>query len=75
MNKINIQKLLRCFSYLIIIVGGFVGYDLGDKMLVINHSISYVFDFSSALFVWFVACYLSILLYSIAKIIDILENK
>ncbi len=56
-------------------MGAFVGYDMGDKMLVINQTTTYTFDFWLALFVWFITFSLALLFFSIAKIIDLLESK
>ena len=75
MKKINTQKILRILAVLIVIVGGCVGYDLGDKMVTINQTITYQFDFWLALFVWFIFLSFGMLFWSMAKIIDLLEEK
>lgn len=75
MKNMNIQKLLRIMAILIIIIGACVGYDLGDKMVTIDRTITYQFDFILALFAWFITISVGLLFWSIAKIIDLLENK
>ncbi|NCB04082.1 MAG: hypothetical protein EOM69_00965 [Clostridia bacterium] len=75
MKKLKVQKLLRIVAALIIIVGACVGYDMGDKMVSIDQTITYQFDFWLAIFVWFIGLSLGLLFWSIAKIIDLLESK
>ena len=75
MHKLNIQSLLRVLSIIIFIIGLCVGYDLGDKMVAINQVISYQFDLSLAIIVWIITISLSLLFWSIAKIIDLLERR
>lgn len=75
MRKFKIQTLLRIFAVLIIVVGVCVGYDMGDKMLLIDEAITYIFDFWLAIFVWFITFSFALLFISIAKIIDLLESK
>ena len=75
MKKLKVQKLLRIVAALIIIVGACVGYDMGDKMVCIDQTITYQFDFWLAILVWFISLSLGLLFWSIAKMIDLLESK
>ena len=55
--------------------GAFIGYDVGDKMVTINHVISYQFSVIDALIVWFMSFAIGVLFLAIAKIIDLLEGQ
>lgn len=75
LRKITLQKTLRATAILILIVGACIGYDLGDKMLILGQTVTYQFDFWLALFIWFISFAFSLLFWSTAKVLDLLENK
>lgn len=54
MKKISMQFILRIIAIIVFIGGAFIGYDVGDKMVTINHVISYQFSVIDALIVWFI---------------------
>ena len=55
MKKISMQFILRIIAIIVFIGGAFIGYDVGDKMVTINHVISYQFSVIDALIVWFMS--------------------
>ena len=65
--------MIRVIAVLIFIVGAFMGYDIGEKMVTVDQEVLYLFDFWLALLVWFLAFAAGMLFLSIAKIIDLLE--
>ena len=75
MKKISMQFILRIIAIIVFISGAFIGYDVGDKMVTINHVISYQFSVIDALIVWFMSFAIGVLFLAIAKIIDLLEGQ
>lgn len=75
MKKFSLQHIIRAIAVLIFIVGAFMGYDIGDKMITVDQEVLYLFDFWLALLVWFLAFAAGMLFFSIAKIIDLLEKR
>lgn len=75
MKKISMQFTLRIIAIIVFIGGAFIGYDVGDKMVTINHVISYQFSVIDALIVWFMSFAIGVLFLAIAKIIDLLEGQ
>ena len=56
MKKISMQFILRIIAIIVFIGGAFIGYDVGDKMVTINHVISYQFSVIDALIVSIWCC-------------------
>lgn len=75
MKKFSLQHMIRVIAVLIFIVGAFMGYDIGEKMVTVDQEVLYLFDFWLALLVWFLAFAAGMLFLSIAKIIDLLEKQ
>lgn len=75
MKKISMQSILRTIAIIVFIGGAFIGYDEGNKMVTINHVVSYQFSFVDALIVWFMSFAIGVLFLAIAKIIDLLEGQ
>lgn len=75
MKKIKIQNLLRFISVLVLIAGVCTGYDLADKMVLINQTIAYQFDFLLAICIWLGTTAFVLLFWALAKIIDLLEKE
>lgn len=75
MKKFSLQHIIRAIAVLIFIVGAFMGYDIGNKMITVDQEVLYLFDFWLALLVWFLAFAAGMLFFSIAKIIDLLEKR
>lgn len=75
MKKLSLQFILRIIAIITFIGGSFIGYDVGDKMVTINQTISYQFSFMDALIVWFISFAIGVLFLAIAKIIDLLEKR
>ena len=75
MKKFSLQHMIRAIAVLIFIVGAFMGYDMGDKMITVDQKVLYQFDLWLALLVWFLAFAAGMLFFSIAKIIDLLEKQ
>ena len=61
MGKLTMQKLLRITAVLIFVIGAGLGYDLGDKQMVVNQAVVETFDVCLALLSWFVAFSLGLL--------------
>ena len=74
MRKLTMQKLLRITAVLIFVIGAGLGYDLGDKQMVVNQAVVETFDVWLALLSWFVAFSLGLLFLAAARIIDLLER-
>ena len=75
MKKFSLQHMIRAIAVLIFIVGAFMGYDIGEKMVTVDQEVLYQFDLWLALLVWFLAFAAGMLFLSIAKIIDLLEKQ
>lgn len=75
MKKFSLQHMIRVIAVLIFIVGAFMGYDIGEKMVTVDQEVLYQFDLWLALLVWFLAFAAGMLFFSIAKIIDLLEKQ
>lgn len=72
-NKLTISKIFRFISIIVFILGIFIGYDSGNKMIIIDNHVSYTFDFITAAFCWWIAFIIGMLFMGIARIIDLLE--
>lgn len=75
MKKMPMQFILRIIAIIVFIGGAFIGCDVGNKMVTINHVISYQFSFIDALIVWLMSFAIGVLFLAIAKIIDLLEGQ
>ena len=74
MKKLTMQKLLRITAVLIFIIGAGIGYDLGDKQMLVNQTVVETFDVWLALLSWFIAFALGLLFLAAARIIDLLKR-
>ena len=74
MKKLTMQKLLRITAVLIFIIGAGIGYDLGDKQMLVNQTVVETFDVWLALLSWFIAFALGLLFLAAARIIDLLNR-
>lgn len=74
MQKLNLQKAIRIVAVLIFVIGIFIGCDLGNKMVVVNQEVQYMFDWGLAVLVWFAGFAIALLFFGIARIIGILEK-
>ena len=74
MRKLTMQKLLRITAVLIFIIGAGIGYDLGDKQMLVNQTVVETFDVWLALLSWFIAFALGLLFLAAARIIDLLKR-
>ena len=74
MEKLTMQKLLRITAVLIFVIGAGIGYDLGDKQMVVNQTVVDTFDVWLALLSWFIAFALGLLFLTAARIIDLLKR-
>lgn len=74
MKKITLPKLLRWIAVLIFIIGAGLGYDAGDKQLVVDGRIIETFDLWLALLYWFITFALGVLFIAVARILDLLDR-
>ena len=74
MRKLTTQKLLRITAVLIFVIGAGIGYDLGDKQMLVNQTVVETFDVWLALLSWFIAFALGLLFLAAARIIDLLKR-
>lgn len=74
MKKINLPKLLRWIAVLIFIIGAGLGYDAGDKQLVVDGRVIETFDLWLALLYWFITFALGVLFIAVARILDLLDR-
>ena len=71
MKKITLPKLLRWIAVLIFIIGAGLGYDAGDKQLVVDGRVIETFDLWLALLYWFITFALGVLFIAVARILDL----
>lgn len=74
MKKITLPKLMRWIAVLIFILGAGLGYDAGDKQLVVDSRVIETFDLWLALLYWFIAFALGILFLAVARILELLDK-
>ena len=74
MKKIPLPKLLRWIAVLIFIIGAGLGYDAGDKQLVVDGRVIETFDLWLALLYWFITFALGVLFIAVARILDLLDR-
>ena len=74
MKKITLPKLLRWIAVLIFIIGAGLGYDAGDKQLVVDGRIIETFDLWLTLLYWFITFALGVLFIAVARILDLLDR-
>lgn len=74
MKKITLPKLLRWIAVLIFIIGAGLGYDAGDKQLVVDGRVIETFDLWLALLYWFITFALGVLFIAVARILDLLDR-
>ena len=74
MKKITLPKLLRWIAVLIFIIGAGLGYDAGDKQLVVDGRVIETFDLWLALLYWFITFALGVLYIAVARILDLLDR-
>lgn len=75
MGKQTMQKLLRITAVAIFLIGAGIGYDLGDKQMVVDQAVVETFDVWLALLSWFIAFAVGLLFLATARMIDLLEKK
>ena len=74
MKKISLSRLMRWIAVLIFMIGAGLGYDAGDKQLVVDGQLFETFDLWLALLYWFLAFALGVLFLSVARILDLLDR-
>ena len=74
MKKITLPKLLRWIAVLIFIIGAGLGYDVGDKQLVVDGRVIETFDLWLALLYWFITFALGVLFIAVSRILDLLDR-
>ena len=74
MKKITLPKLMRWISVLIFIIGAGLGYDAGDKQVVLDGQVIELFSFWLALLYWFLTFALGILFLAVARILELLDR-
>ena len=74
MKKITLPKLLRWIAVLIFIIGAGLGYDAGDKQLVVDGRVIETFDLWLALLYWFITFALGVLFIAVSRILDLLDR-
>ena len=74
MKKISLSRLMRWIAVLIFMIGAGLGYDAGDKQLVVDGQLLETFDLWLALLYWFLAFALGVLFLSVARILDLLDR-
>lgn len=74
MKKITLPKLMRWTAILIFIIGAGLGYDAGDKQVVVDGQVFENFDLWLALLVWFLSFALGILFIAVARILERLDR-
>ena len=74
MERLTMAKLLRITAVLIFIIGAGIGWDLGDKQMVVDQTVVEIFDVWLALLGWFVAFAAGLLFLAAARILDLLER-
>ena len=74
MKKITLPKLMRWIAVLIFIIGTGLGYDAGDKQVVLDGQVIELFSFWLALLYWFLAFALGVLFLAVARILELLDR-
>ena len=74
MKKITLPKLMRWIAVLIFIIGAGLGYDAGDKQIVVDGQVFENFDLWLALLYWFLTFALGILFLAMASILELLNK-
>ena len=74
MKKITLPKLMRWIAVLIFIIGAGLGYDAGDKQIVVDGQVFDNFDLWLALLYWFLTFALGILFLAMARILELLDK-
>ena len=74
MKKISLPRLMRWIAVLIFMIGAGLGYDAGDKQLVVDGQLLETFDLWLALLYWFLAFALGILFLAVARILELLDR-
>ena len=74
MKKISLSRLMRWIAVLIFMIGAGLGYDAGDKQLVVDGQLFETFDLWLALLYWFLAFALGVLFLAVARILDLLDR-
>ena len=74
MERLTMAKLLRITAVMIFIIGAGIGWDLGDKQMVVDQTVVEIFDVWLALLGWFVAFAAGLLFLAAARILDLLER-
>ena len=74
MKKITLPKLMRWIAVLIFIIGAGLGYDAGDKQIVVDGQVFENFDLWLALLYWFLTFALGILFLAMARILELLDK-
>ena len=74
MKKISLPRLMRWIAVLIFMIGAGLGYDAGDKQLVVDGQLFETFDLWLALLYWFLAFALGVLFLAVARILDLLDR-
>lgn len=74
MRKITLPKLLRATAVLILLVGGCIGYDMGDRIVTVDQVMFSSFDFITALVAWFFTAAVFLLFWSVARIVERLDS-
>ena len=74
MERLTMAKLLRITAVLIFIIGAGIGWDLGNKQMVVDQTVVEIFDVWLALLGWFAAFAAGVLFLAAARILDLLER-
>lgn len=70
-----IQKILRVTAVLIWIVGAIIGYDAAGTTVIIGTQVQQSFNIWDALIVWLAVFAAGMLLWGVAKILDLFEER
>ncbi|MBM6859138.1 hypothetical protein H9X78_01285 [Clostridium saudiense] len=73
-GKVLLPNVVRVIAICIFILGAFIGWDFGNKSIIIGNEVKYTFDFITSFLWWFGAFAIGMMFVSIARIIDLLEE-